>query len=93
MEFFRLMSSSTTSLVHFLDAPTSIVRDADWPDAGLPAAGLWPDAVDRRSYLELAEELHPGVSGPRVCAKWLAETPLPPVRFLPMLQARWNHAA
>ena len=48
---------------------------------------------DRRRYLDLAEALHPGATEPRVFAKWLAETPLPPTRFLPMLQAQSNHAA
>lgn len=72
----------------------------DWRPLGPPffLAGLAITlasvrGVDRRSYLDLAEQLHPGMSEPRVFAKWLAETPLPPARFLPMLQARWNRAA
>jgi hypothetical protein len=50
-------------------------------------------ALDRRTYLDLAETLHPGATEPRVFAKWLAETPLPPSRFLPMLEAGFRGAA
>ena len=48
---------------------------------------------DRSKYLDLAEALHPGATEPRVFAKWLAETPLPPARFLPMLEAALRRAA
>ena len=72
----------------------------DWRPLGPPffLAGLAVTlasipGLDRRSYLDLAEELHPGASEPRVFAKWLAETPLSPARFLPMLQAQLNRAA
>ena len=49
--------------------------------------------IDRRKYLELAETLHPGSTEPRVYARWLAQTPLPPARFLPMLEAEIHRAA
>jgi len=61
--------------------------------AGLAVTLASVPGFDRRRYLELAEALHPGATEPRVFAKWLAETPLPPARFLPMLQARSDHAA
>ena len=47
---------------------------------------------DRRRYLALAEELHPGVTQPEVFGLWLQKTPLRPARFLPML-ARWRPVA
>ncbi len=75
-------------------------RVEDWRPLGPPffLSGLAVTlasvpGLDRRSYLTLAEELHPGASEPRVFARWLAETPLPPARFLPMLQAQLNRAA
>ena len=49
--------------------------------------------LDRKKYLDLAEALHPGATEPRVFARWLAETPLPPSRFLPMLEAELRRAA
>ena len=49
--------------------------------------------MDRSKYLDLAETLHPGATEPRVFAKWLAETPLPPARFLPILEAESRRAA
>jgi hypothetical protein len=61
--------------------------------AGLAVTLASVPGFDRRGYLDLAEALHPGATEPRVFAKWLAETPLPPARFLPMLQAQSNHAA
>ena len=71
-----------------------------WRDLGPPffLAGLAVTVAsvpgfDRRSYLDLAEALHPGASEPRVFAQWLTETPLPPNRLLPMLQAQLDHAA
>jgi DNA-binding phage protein len=48
---------------------------------------------DRRAYLDLAEALHPGASEPRVFERWLADTPMPPARLLPMLQSQLSHAA
>ena len=47
----------------------------------------------QRRYLDLAESLHPGASEPRVFARWLADTPLPPARLLPMVQSQLNDAA
>lgn len=61
--------------------------------AGLAVSVASVPGFDRHRYLDLAEALHPGATEPRVFAKWLAETPLPPARFLPMLQAQSNHAA
>jgi hypothetical protein len=61
--------------------------------AGLAVTLASVPGFDRRRYLDLAEALHPGATEPRVFAKWLAETPLPPARFLPMLQAQSSHAA
>ena len=61
--------------------------------AGLAVTVESVPGFDRRSYLDLAEALHPGASEPRVFARWLTETPLPPNRLLPMLQAQLGHAA
>jgi DNA-binding phage protein len=72
----------------------------DWRPHGPPffLAGLAVTlaslaSLDRRKYLGLAEELHPGSTEPRVYSRWLAETPLPPSRLLPMLQAALRSAA
>lgn len=79
---------------------THSTRLEDWRPLGPPffLAGLAVtlasvSGLDRRKYLDLAEALHPGATEPRVFAKWLEETPLPPDRFLPMLRARFDHAA
>lgn len=79
---------------------TRSTRPEDWRPlgpsfflAGLAVTLASVPGFDRRQYLDLAEALHPGATEQRVFAKWLAETPLPPSRFLPMLQARLNHAA
>lgn len=61
--------------------------------AGLAVTLASVSGFERRRYLDLAEALHPGATEPRVFAKWLDETPWPPARFLPMLQAQSNHAA
>jgi DNA-binding phage protein len=61
--------------------------------AGLAVTLSSVPGFDRHRFLDLAETLHPGATEPRVFAKWLAETPLPPARFLPMLQARSNDTA
>jgi hypothetical protein len=42
---------------------------------------------DRRAWLALAEELHPGSSTLSVYSMWLRETPVRPSRFVPMLLA------
>jgi len=72
----------------------------DWRPLGPPffLAGLAVmlasvSELDRLKYLDLAEALHPGATEPRVFAKWLAETPLPPSRFLPMLEVELRRAA
>ncbi|MBK6452792.1 MAG: hypothetical protein KBF50_08805 [Steroidobacteraceae bacterium] len=61
--------------------------------AGLAVMLASVPGFDRRRYLDLAESLHPGASEPRVFEKWLADTPLPPARLLPMVQSQLNHAA
>ena len=43
---------------------------------------------DRRKYLQLAEELHPGASWPEVFDLWLKRTRLSPSRFLPLVRHR-----
>ena len=43
---------------------------------------------DRERHLRLAETLHPGVSTPEVFGMWLTQSPLRPVRFLPMARKR-----
>ena len=75
-------------------------RVEDWRALGPPffLAGLATTlasvpGLDRRTYLALAEALHPGATEPRVYARWLTDTPLPPARFLPMLQAQLESAA
>jgi hypothetical protein len=79
---------------------TGTTRPEDWRPLGPPffLAGLAVTlasvpALDRRNYLDLAEALHPGATEPRVFAEWLAETPLPPARLLPMLEAALRRAA
>jgi hypothetical protein len=79
---------------------TRSTRAEQWRPLGPPffLAGLavtlasLPE-LDRRKYLELAETLHPGSTEPRVYARWLAMTPLPPARFLPMLEVDLHRAA
>lgn len=61
--------------------------------AGLAVTLASVSGFDRRRYLDLAESLHPGASEPRVFARWLADTPLPPARLLPMVQSQLNDAA
>jgi len=48
---------------------------------------------DRQRWLALAEALHPGATEPRVFERWLAGTPLPPSRVLPMVIERLRRAA
>lgn len=48
---------------------------------------------DRRRYLELAENLHRGISVPEVFDLWLRQSPLRPGRFLPMLERRKTREA
>jgi hypothetical protein len=47
---------------------------------------------DRRNLLALAEYLHPGASEVAVFNRWLERSPLRPTRFLPLLDARLDHA-
>ena len=54
--------------------------------AGLAVMLASVAGFDRSKHLELAETLHPGATEPRVFTRWLAQTPLPPSRFLPMLR-------
>lgn len=69
-------------------------REAEWRElgpgfflAGLAVMLASVPGFDRRRYLDLAESLHPGASEPRVFAQWLADTPLPPARLLPILRS------
>lgn len=50
---------------------------------------------DRRQWLDLAEQLHPGASHPDVFSLWLQRSPLRPSRFLPLLAMakQTRHAA
>ena len=41
---------------------------------------------DRRRYLDLAEELHAGISRPEAFGLWLQRTPVRAARFLPRLE-------
>jgi hypothetical protein len=47
---------------------------------------------DRARYLELADSLHPGITTPEVFSVWLAQSPVRPSRFLPMLE-KWRAKA
>lgn len=85
-------------LLHLIASGT--MRPDDWRPHGpgffLAGVAMMLASVsgfDRSRYLALAEELHPGASEPRVFSRWLAETPLTPSRFLPMLQGVTDHAA
>ncbi len=46
----------------------------------------------RFRYLDLAEALHPGITTPEVFSTWLAQSPVRPSRFLPMLE-KWRAKA
>lgn len=79
---------------------TGTTRPEDWRPlgplffvAGLAVTLASVTGLDRPAYLALAEALHPGSTEPRVYGFWLERTPLPPSRFLPMLQQRMRHAA
>lgn len=60
---------------------------------GLAAMLASVRGFDRRRYLALAEELHPGMTQPEVFELWLQRSPLRPARFLPMLERRRAVAA
>ena len=47
---------------------------------------------DRARYLELAESLHAGMTTPEAFSAWLAQSPVRPSRFLPMLE-KWRAQA
>ena len=47
---------------------------------------------DRARYLDLAESLHPGITTPEVFSAWLAQSPVRPSRFRPMLE-KWRAKA
>ncbi len=53
--------------------------------AGLAVMVASAPEFDRRSLLELAEELHAGISQVGVFEMWLEGSPVRPSRFLPML--------
>jgi antitoxin (DNA-binding transcriptional repressor) of toxin-antitoxin stability system len=56
------------------------------------AAMLGPvEGFDHVRMLALAEQLYPGMSKPEELTRWLRETPVQPVRFLPMLKQRMRH--
>lgn len=60
--------------------------------AGLAVLLAGSGVVPRRRYLELAEQLHPGITEPRSFQHWLSRSPLQPVRFLPQLEKALAHA-
>lgn len=76
------------------------LSDAAWAAAGprFFMAGLavmlaGEPGLDRRTFLALAERLHPGASEPGVFAQWLKHSPVRPSRFLPLLAMERKHAA
>jgi antitoxin (DNA-binding transcriptional repressor) of toxin-antitoxin stability system len=69
--------------------PSRWARAGDpWFLAGVAAMLASLPQFDRPRMLALAERLHPGMSGKVAFARWLAEAPLDPARFLPQLRAR-----
>jgi len=61
--------------------------------AGLAVLVASAMGFDRRGFLALAEELHPGSAEPRVFGLWLARSPIKPSRFLSMLATEAGRAA
>jgi hypothetical protein len=61
--------------------------------AGLCVLLAGSRGFDRRGFLSLAEDLHPGASEPAVFQRWLDSSPIEPSRFLPMVAARGTRAA
>ena len=55
---------------------------------GLAALLACGRGFDREKYMNLAEELHPGISNHEVFAKWLKSSPIRAARFLPMARKR-----
>lgn len=60
--------------------------------AGLAVMLASVPSFNRRTFLTLAEQLHPGVSEPAAFAQWLKRSPVRPSRFLPMLAMEMKHA-
>lgn len=76
-----------------LDAAVWRARGDGFFMGGLAAMLASLRGFDRRRYLALAEELHPGVTQPEVFELWLQKSPLRPARFVPMLKRRRALAA
>lgn len=74
------------------DAPTWRQHGDGFFMGGLAAMLASVREFDRRTYLALAEDLHPGVTQPEVFELWLQRCPVRPARFLPMLK-RWGKRA
>lgn len=55
---------------------------------GLAAMLAGARGFERARYLELAEQLHPGISTPEVFSAWLSQSPVELSRFLPMARRR-----
>ena len=85
----------------FLDLCSEREPDlARWRSAGPPffMGGLavmlaGARGYDRARYLDLAESLHRGITTPEVFSAWLAQSPLRPSRFRPMLEKSRAKAA
>jgi hypothetical protein len=75
------------------DAEAWATQGARFFMAGLAVLLASVRGLNRRSYLELGERLHPGITEVAVFDRWLARSPLRPARFLPMLEARVGNAA
>jgi hypothetical protein len=61
--------------------------------AGLAVMLAGVQGQDRRGLLALAEQLHPGAIEPAVFTRWLADSPVRPARFLPLVEQRGARAA
>jgi hypothetical protein len=61
--------------------------------AGLAVMMASTGDADRRGLLALADWLHPGASEVAVFNQWLHRSPVRPERFLPLIDARLEHAA
>jgi hypothetical protein len=61
--------------------------------AGLAVMLASLDEFDRNSLLALGERLHAGISQVGVFSLWLADSPLRPSRFIPLLMTELEHAA
>jgi hypothetical protein len=81
-------------------ASSGILEPGAWRALGPPffMAGLAVmlasrRGADRRGLLDMAEQLHPGISEPAVFSLWLERSPVRPSRFHPLVTARGRHAA